>query len=95
MRDKVTTIGCVIVGVSTKITILSQDLGTQVTRKHNESIESDKNWLRYASNQGTQSMSVTNAAILLAIVAMPIDSAYSIHDAGHDAGHILSARAHH
>ena len=41
VRDKVTTIGCVIVGVSTKITI-SQDLGTRVTRKHNESIESDE-----------------------------------------------------
>ena len=43
VRDKVTTVGCIIVGVSTKITIiLSQDLGIQVTCKHNESIESDK-----------------------------------------------------
>ena len=40
-----------------------------------------KNWLQHASNRWTRSTGVTNSAFLLANVAMPIDSAYSIHNA--------------
>ena len=47
--------------------------------KHNESIEFSENWLQCASNWRTQCMSITNSAFLLATVAMPIDSAYSMH----------------
>ena len=34
-------------------------------------------WLQCALNRGTQSTSVTNSTFLLAIVAMPMDSAYT------------------
>ena len=71
----------VVVVVSTKITI-SRDVGIQGTRKHSQS-NSAKNWLQCTSNQGIWSTIVRNGAFMLAIVAAPIDSAYSMHNACH------------
>ena len=41
--------------------------------------EFGENWLQCASNRWTRSTGVTNSAFLLANVAAPIDSAYSMH----------------
>ena len=49
-----------------------------------------KNWPQHVSNRGTRSTSVRNNAFLLAIIAMPMDSAYSMHNAY---SHVLSAHA--
>ena len=77
-------IGCVVfVIVSTKIA-LSRDLGTWATRMHNESVKFGEKLVNFqcVSNQGTQSTSVIlNSAFLLAIIATPIDSAHSMHNA--------------
>ena len=45
----------------------------------------------YVSDQGTRSTSVRNSAFLLAIVATPMDSTYSMYNAYR---HVLSAHAH-
>ena len=52
-----------------------------------------KNWLQYASNRHTQSTSIINT-FLLATVAMPIDSVYSIHIILLMLHIVLSAHAH-
>ena len=69
----------VIVVISTKIAV-SRDLGTWATRKHNDSIEKLA-LISVLQIEGYISGALQIEPFFFAIIAMPIDSAYSMHNA--------------